>query len=60
VEESREDRVATLSKDICESLCLVTFACFTNLYKIRRNFSGIGCLIFVHTPENNRVSKEKR
>ena len=33
---------------------------FTKLYKNRRNFGGIGCLIFLHTPENNRVSKEKR
>ena len=33
---------------------------FTKIYKIRRNFVRIGCLIFSHTPENNRVSKEKR
>jgi hypothetical protein len=33
---------------------------FTKLYKNRRNLCGFGCLIFLHTPENNRVSKEKR
>ncbi len=35
-------------------------ACFTTLYKNRLNFEGLGCLILLHTPENNRVSKEKR
>ena len=33
---------------------------FTKLYKIRRNGERFGCLISLHTPENNRVSKEKR
>jgi hypothetical protein len=33
---------------------------FTKVYKIRRNFPEFSGLIFLHTPENNRVSKEKR
>jgi hypothetical protein len=33
---------------------------FTKVYKFRRNFGAFECLIFSHTPENNRVSKEKR
>jgi hypothetical protein len=33
---------------------------FTKNYKNRRNFFQFGCLILSHTPENNRVSKEKR
>jgi hypothetical protein len=32
----------------------------TKFYKIRRNLMGIWSLIISHTPENNRVSKEKR
>jgi len=35
-------------------------ATFTKVYKIRRNFPEFSGLIFLHTPENNRVSKEKR
>jgi len=33
---------------------------FTKVYKNRRKNAGFQCLIFLHTPENNRVSKEKR
>ena len=33
---------------------------FTKFYKNRRNFRCERCLIFATTPENNRVSKEKR
>src|SRR5579863_6895077 len=37
-----------------------SFESITKFYKIRRNFSRFWGLIILHTPENNRVSKEKR
>jgi hypothetical protein len=44
-----------INKNRCESGFKIT-----KFYKIRRNLMRFCALIMAHTPENNRVSKEKR
>jgi hypothetical protein len=39
---------------------VVAFAKVTKFYKIRRNLFEFCGLILANTPENNRVSREKR
>jgi hypothetical protein len=41
-------------------LCCKPELTITKLYKIRRNFTALSGLMLTNTPENNRVSKEKR
>ena len=42
------------------AICLFGLTKITKFYKSRRNFIEFWGLIIANTPENNRVSKEKR